>query len=72
MRKRAGGRRRQSRAVSRFKLEDQRHNSEANQADRQLALSHIMANKATVRAVIAGLCHSSIGKMQDNRFGRDS
>jgi ribosomal protein S8E len=55
MRKCSGGRRRQGRAVRRFKLENQRHNREANQVDRQLTLCHIMANNAVVRVVIAGL-----------------
>ena len=54
-----GGRRRQRRAVRRFKLENQRHDSEANQVDRQLNLCHIMANKAVVRVVIAGLWNVS-------------
>ncbi len=54
-----GGRRRQRGAVRRFKLENQRHDSEANRVDRQLNLCHIMANKAVVRVVIAGLWNVS-------------
>ncbi len=59
MRKCPGGRRRQRRAIRRFKLENKRHNSEANQVDRQLSLCHIMANKAVVCVVIAGLWNVS-------------
>jgi hypothetical protein len=55
MRKWSGGRKRQDRAVRRFELENQRHDSEASQIDRQLTLCHVMANKAVVRVVIAGL-----------------
>jgi hypothetical protein len=59
MRKRPSGRRRQSGAVRRFQLENQRHHSEANQVDGQLTLCHIMANQTVVRVVIAGLWNVS-------------
>ena len=55
MRKCPDGTRMQRRAVRRFKLESQRHNSEANHVERQLTLCHIMAYKAVVRVVIAGV-----------------
>ena len=54
-----GGRRRQRRAVRRFKLENQGHDSEENRVDRQRNLGHIMANKTVVRVVIAGLWNVS-------------
>jgi hypothetical protein len=59
MRKGPSGRRRQSRAVRRFNLENHGHNSEANQVDRQLTLCHIMTNKAVVGVVMAGLWNVS-------------
>jgi hypothetical protein len=55
MRKCPGGGRRESGPVRRFKLENQRHNGEANRVNRQLTLCHIMTNKAVVRVVIGSL-----------------